>query len=132
MNLRLYGGWSFRRALSNYGWLVALAVAVLALAVVYTRPIPAIIPATVDRSIEVPREITEVQPADVACKGAVTVSEATQGRFYRAELGKYVLSWTEPLDKTVLTDGRALDYPEADKTITDCLRKRAKEAGPSQ
>ena len=31
MNLRLYGGWSFRRAFSSYGWLVALAVAVLAL-----------------------------------------------------------------------------------------------------
>ena len=130
--MRLYGGFSFQRSFKDYGWAVALAVAVLALLVVYTRPIPQVIPATVDRSITVPREITEVQPADVACKGAVTVSEATPGRFYRAELGKYVLSYTEPLGKAVLTDGVAVDYPPADKQILDCLVKRAKEVGPSQ
>lgn len=112
-------------------WL-ALIVALAAIALLYLHaPAQVGIPLPGDKSINVPREITEVQPQDVACKGAVSVYESAQGLFYRATLGKIVLSWTEALDKAVLTDGAAVDYPAADKAITTCLIKRAKlvEAG---
>jgi hypothetical protein len=35
--MRLYGGWSFRRAGKDYGWLLAVIIAILAVTVVYTK-----------------------------------------------------------------------------------------------
>ena len=118
----------------EWGWrgvsLFALVVGFLAVVTLYSKP--PVIPLPGDETINVPREITEVQPQDVACKGSVSVTPSAQGLFYRAILGKYVLSWTQSLDRVVLTDGVVVDYPTADRTITACLIKRAKLVVPSQ
>ena len=122
-----------RRALADWGWLVSLLAVVLALFAVYIALPLADVETRVDRSIDVPRDISEIQPQEVACKGAVSVVDSPQGFFYRSVLGDYVLSWTRGLDKTVLTaKSGAVDYPVADKAITRCLIERAKPVVPSQ
>ena len=83
--------------------------------------------------IIVPREIGDVQPSDVACKGEkVVVSDGAQGLFYQAVYGKFVLSYTAPLDKVVLTDGKVVEYPPIDERTVQCLQKRAVKVQGSQ
>lgn len=80
-----------------------------------------------------PRDIADVQPQDVACNAEiVTVSDGTLGPFYRAVWGRFVLTWTSPLDKFVLTDGNLTDYPFTDQRTIQCLRTRAVSARNTQ
>ena len=74
-----------------------------------------------------PRELAEMQPIDL-CKEAeeVTVSQSSVGNFYRASLGVYTLSWTEPLAKVAFTDGTSTIWPEAEQNVKDCLRNHKK------
>lgn len=78
-----------------------------------------------------PREISEMQPIDVCRRDTeVTVSHQAPGNFYRAEWGKFVLTWTEPLDKMVFTDGINIDYPLAEQNTIACLKNKAKLVKP--
>ena len=109
MNLRLYGGFSVMRALSSYGWLVALAVAVLALAIVYARPIPALIPATTEIH-RVPASGIDGWPVAVFCNDPqtkVTYLPAPDASGATYQLVRVVNGVTESVIWTTGPDGES-------------------------
>ena len=70
--MRIYGGWSFRRAGADYGWLLAIAVSLLAVVLVYARAptlIGAPLPATTNI---VPTTGEQGYPVAELCKDTAT------------------------------------------------------------
>jgi len=126
------------RAASSYGWLLALAVAALALAVVYVRPIAAIPTTRTIRALS-PAELTTA--LDV-CEdpNTVVVRQIAPSR-YQAELQvdqtRYFLTWAEGSPAVNIDDARVGAVPghrtePVNTALVSCLAMKgaAAEARP--
>lgn len=126
--IRLYGGFSFRRAGKDYGWALALAAVLLALFLMYTEQAPesAGIPLPGDTKIVAPASPGLVTAIRVCKLGSVSKRPTEGGDLkYVAIFGLDVIEWPDsPKGKQPLglVNGEPIMLSDEVRT---CLRERS-------